>query len=378
MTTLAAASRNLWRMALLVLPFNMGLVLWQNGELSSPLNAYSSFMPTLFEGILALTLLTAVLAWRTQKNKLRGSEKISMLLIAMLALRGGPNALHIVAALGVYTLIRWEWIPFREVARLLTLTMTIQVGIALAQTLTGSSIGLYALGESHINEAQAGVAKGEWGAHRWLRGYGTLPHPNVLAGLLGLTMLMAPAQKKARHLVPLLGMIITGSKTALAAALALKYRRIAIGLMFAVYIMARLTWPVWIQTETVQERMVFNDAAIQLIQAHPLLGTGWSTFPQSIQEGSERSLRPWQYQPAHNLALLMAAEWGIPLTGTALFLLLKQWKKSKNNLAKTMILLIAFTGIMDHYWLTLVPGLMMLALTVARLNQPNTHPSKSE
>ncbi len=65
----------------------------------------------------------------------------------------------------------------------------IQSVIALFQFIFQKSIGLFIIGESHIAPHILGVAKIEHEGEKFIRGYGTCPHPNIL-GVFLLTALV--------------------------------------------------------------------------------------------------------------------------------------------------------------------------------------------
>ena len=65
--------------------------------------------------------------------------------------------------------------------------------VAILQVTQQSSIGLQALGEFRLDASRPGVSVVQAGAVRWLRPYGLLPHPNILAGFLMIALLSAGA-----------------------------------------------------------------------------------------------------------------------------------------------------------------------------------------
>ncbi len=92
---------------------------------------------------------------------------------------------------------------------------------------------------------------------------------------------------------------------------------------------------------------------------------------------------PWEYQPTHNIFLLLWVETGI--LGLAAFLLLiynlmkklleqekilgTQHEESKKNFFLSMGLLILFTGCLDHYWLTLEPARFLALIVYATISR---------
>jgi len=64
----------------------------------------------------------------------------------------------------------------------------LQSALVVYQVTNSHSLGLKLLGEQTIDISKAGVAKVDLTSSKLLRGYGTLPHPNILAGLLTITI----------------------------------------------------------------------------------------------------------------------------------------------------------------------------------------------
>jgi hypothetical protein len=77
-------------------------------------------------------------------------------------------------------------IVIRELFKIFTASLVIQLIIGLSQIFAGSSIGLKLLNESTLSITMNNVAKSHFFDYIILRAYGTFPHPNILAsfGLL--------------------------------------------------------------------------------------------------------------------------------------------------------------------------------------------------
>lgn len=95
----------------------------------------------------------------------------------------------------------WQWFKDKcstwNIWELVFLAMviggTFQAFLGIGQFIRQSSLGLTFLQESQFVPFQAGIAKVILGGELFIRAYGLLPHPNVLAGFLGLTMLFTAA-----------------------------------------------------------------------------------------------------------------------------------------------------------------------------------------
>lgn len=81
----------------------------------------------------------------------------------------------------------------RWVARLLILLMLIHGAIGAVQVARHAPLGLAALGEIRFDPERSGTSVIQSGETRWLRPYGLLPHPNMLAGIFVLGTLCAGA-----------------------------------------------------------------------------------------------------------------------------------------------------------------------------------------
>ena len=92
-----------------------------------------------------------------------------------------------------------------------------------------------------------------------------------------------------------------------------------VGVLFATSITARLT-EVHPDMEVLVDRMQLNRVAINMINAHPLLGVGINTFVDTMKQYDTTGVTHYFPQPVHNVFLLVAAETG--LVGLGLFLLL--------------------------------------------------------
>jgi hypothetical protein len=73
--------------------------------------------------------------------------------------------------------------------------------VTLGQVATQGSIGLRGLGEFTLGVNQPGIGYVQAGDARWLRPYGLLPHPNMLAGFFAVGLLAAVSWLFARQRV---------------------------------------------------------------------------------------------------------------------------------------------------------------------------------
>ena len=125
-----------------------------------------------------------------------------------------------------------------------------------------------------------------------------------------------------------------------------------------------------------------------LFEAYPL-GVGFQSYTLYVDRVSELALMPWEYQPVHNIFMLMLTELGILGLMLGLwffvFAILKLYERRKRLLTKQRLqkkrlllcalLIIAFIGLFDHYWLSLHQGLAILTLFFGMASAFSSEPS---
>jgi len=206
------------------------------------------------------------------------------------------------------------------------------------------------LGMSGHEVWQAGtsVLKNESG--RWLRAYGTFPHPNMLGGYLGVVLVLgigyftqsALSIKKrllfeGGGIVILLGLVLTFSRTAwlgiilgitlvgfhawrerepriqrrfLQVVFALGLAGLVFGSILHEQIFPRFDTATIGQEGSVAERVVSFQDTWTLIGKHPFIGVGVGN--STVQLMKENPGRPiWGIQPAHNVPLVIWSELGL-------------------------------------------------------------------
>lgn len=298
--------------------------------------------------------------------------------------------------------------------------------MAIFQYLGQKSLGLSLLGESILGQNTAGVAKITVNGEKIVRVYGTLPHPNILGGFLILSILAGfylifkgfpfsktPSAGKKWVLgiisiglgIQIIGFILTFSRTAWAAIaitgliflgfylknhnkkpkFGLNKPKIAyFGFILLIFIITiSLLWP-QISTRFYLEK---GDQALSLrgfylknswemIKQNPILGQGIGNFIFKLPP----NLEFWQYQPVHNIYLLIFAELGIIGLVLFLFLLFLLIKRvclslkipnSSEKAQKWLILAVfagfLFIGLLDHYFWTIQAGQLSFWLVAGLL-----------
>jgi O-antigen ligase len=307
---------------------------------------------------------------------------------------------------------------FRNVLMVIMASGIFQAAIAIAQYFKQGSLGLRLLGESPLSVNAAGVAVFIADSHKYLRAYGTTPHPNVLAAWLFLAIFafynfyFYPKEKSSLgkfflvcYPILLLGLFFTFSRViiglwALGAAIGvlLLFKRsfrnfltaakqylvtivvitLVTGSLFAVFFWPQVKSRVLVsaEEEAVTQRIFYNKIAESVTSANPLLGVGIGQFvPQLMNK-----LKHWPshiYQPVHNIYLLISSETG--LVGLALFLLFlfflfwrfirrADFKKPYSFSFLIFGLSFLLLGLFDHFLWTLQQGSLIFWMTAALIS----------
>lgn len=401
---------------------------------SSDIFAFGKFSPYFTDFIFLndLFLLTSLILWgihqllHPRKKIHYGQARFLIILLALIILSEisylfipHPNTfilLRIFEFIGLYLLILNSLLKFTTVLKLLTISLILPAIVSPIQFFLQQSIGLSFLGEPTLNSQLPGVAKIDLPSGKLLRSYGTLAHPNLLGGLLSFGILASSyvfqKTKKKRYLLFLLillfGLIFTFSRSAFLALIlsllayylvqkrtsSLIFRQLnfklltiilggllILGIIFPIstqILQSRL--PDFTQTE-IQTRLIQYQNSIKIISQNPL-GVGITQSIPYLQNVSSQKFAPWDYQPIHNLWLLITTELGIPgllLSLTLLFIIYQQMKKQRrqfinpktlriNHFNLSLLILLFILSLFDHYLLTLYQGQILLVLFFSFIN----------
>ncbi len=308
---------------------------------------------------------------------------------------------------------------FEKATAVLFATGIIQSIIALTQFILQKSLGLKFLGESVISPEILGVAKFEMGAEKLIRAYGTFPHPNLLGAFLLLTLasgIWLAQKKKIGKLLSLgiililAGIAVTFSRSIwLATTLflllnfilhqrnfltwlkkdksKLNYLILIFAIIFSLFFFtlgkSRLCFNCQ-NDNSLALRNIYQEQALNLIQQKPLLGIGAGNFTiQTRISGTNYQLKNWQFQPVHNLYLLIIAEIGIVGFLLLAYLIiqqispsLKKFENSPNSIFTIALCLFLLLGFFDHYFWTLPQGQLLFVLALAfAINLVSSKPS---
>ncbi|MAF20371.1 MAG: hypothetical protein CMI55_01675 [Parcubacteria group bacterium] len=349
---------------------------------------------------------------------------ISLIQASNLSL-GFYQALKLCQMIGLFFYLKsTHLINFKRVAQFFVASGLIQALIALVQFLNQQSLGLRLLGESPLAIGISGVAKIMVGPLKMIRAYGTLPHPNVLAAFLLVSIFflyflwLSKKHSFLNNLFLLIvywflltGLLLTFARTIIAIFLLasliyfifivwkviqvfngpLLKRTIAVFLLFVVFSVSLglLAWPelsdrfqVSLTEQSVGLRVFYGQIALAMIHDHPWLGIGLGNLVWEMRQALDL-LAAWIHQPVHNIYLLIASEIG--LIGLAVFLmfvyqLLRQYReqRTENKEQKTVLLFLVscllIIGLFDHFFWTLQQGQIMFWLILGLIAQMKSRP----
>lgn len=266
--------------------------------------------------------------------------------------------------------IRWSDVK----TPLLISTITI-VAIEISQLLQQSSLGgiFYFLGERDYSSITPGIGRLNLLGNEILRPISTFSHSNSLAGyLLIVYLLFSKKSNKAWYkLIPFLGIILTFSKSSIVG-LSLIIFNVSPGIIIATSIVLTAIQPLLqnysIYFQSVSDRQFFYKYLKQICLLNPITGVGLGSFIPSMGNYLPGSfLSNSKLQPIHNTFYLAIAELGI--TGT----ILTVWYFSKNLLNTiqknhelfTLVSIVIYSGIFDHFIWTLPQNKLILVLALA-------------
>lgn len=252
-------------------------------------------------------------------------------------------------------------------------------------------------GQNPQNILGESVVEGGFG--RILRAYGALPHPNILGGFFVITILFSlylfSCSRKRSHeffallflLMNILGLFLTFSRAAFFAFIISSliyfggeflsqrsFNKISfLAFIFIIFtsllVVAHVNFGVTrfqsssrLEAQSGKVRQKLFQESVTLIQRHLMIGVGAGNFTHSVFYELDSTKKSWEYQPVHNIYLLILSELGI--FGLFVFFLfcifpfLFSWKQ-KNFLGLSLLCALFTLGIFDHYLWSLYFGTML-------------------
>jgi O-antigen ligase len=311
--------------------------------------------------------------------------------------------IRIVQLILIYFFIVNKTVKIETIINVFLATVTIQAIIAILQYISQGSIGLSMLGESNIGPDVAGVAKIDVDQDKIMRPYGTLPHPNILAGYLltGIFFTYYKIKNKVLIAYPLLlvlgaAFILAFSRGAFLAFIisallyfSVKDSKLPLKYIFLIFVFLIFFVVLFNLEQTFFSRIIFSDSASfdervtyftiskNIFYYNPF-GVGLGNFTYNLPDFTALKLAPWQYQPVHNAYMLMLNEIGIfgavsylalfVGSATGVFVKMKKHKDSLKTLGGILLAIITsffVIGIFDHYIASLYHGMALLFLVFA-------------
>ncbi len=326
---------------------------------------------------------------------------------------GIAQALQIIFAFFLFTNLCDRRTHHKEVVMAFICGLLVPVMLGWWQVLTGHSPESMWLGLAYQDAHVVGTAVVETDTGRQLRAYGSFPHPNIFGGYLvvGLLVLFGRIQflssRYARS-------VVTVSTMLLSSMLILTFSRGAwlgvffgcitiVGLMwfhrqtlsshqrvfmlvgsvcviatlglFHTQVVSRVRAQGRVEQISVTERVSQYTHFFDVFSLNPLFGVGPGAYTFALAR-IEPGWEVWDYQPIHNLFLLVISELG--LLGLLAWLHVV-WKIVRMNLSivKTtegmfkigLGIALLVIGSFDHYLWSLWPGLALSALVCSFLAQ---------
>lgn len=395
MLKLQRIEQGLLFLTLLFLPTQLGKHFWPNFSYiySLPIDYLS---PTLYFWDLLVVLLLIIFTIQ-RKSVRRGALNLFLFFFLSQALSLVPYVLdgdsinlgaglvraqqYLIAGLfGVYI----ASINFAHIKSIIFYSLGLGVlfesSLAILQFSRGSTIGLWFLGERSFSLSTPGIAKFDYLGLQFLRPYATFPHPNVLAAILLLSLIiMKNSLFENRFLMKIvlsiatifasITILLTFSRAAIIAtftsALILFGKKERIILFLVTFFLlpvlyTRFSTVLNFDNLSLIRREQLTEVALSIWSTSPFLGIGLNNFitisSDQIVAGPSRFL-----QPVHNIFLLSLSETGIiGLIGLLILIVCPILRSFRYKGFLLPWLIIIFLGMFDHYFLTLPAGYRML------------------
>jgi len=248
---------------------------------------------------------------------------------------------------------------YKKVGQAIVLAGFVQGALAIWQFLTQQVWASKWLGMAEQLPQTLGVSVVEANGMRWLRAYGSLAHPNILAGFLVvcclfLVVLLILTRKKWEKIllwvcwpVILAGLFFTFSRGAflafgvgflfLSIFIFLSYETKAkiifsqlifsgflvlavLTLFYSSLVFTRLNGEARLEQKSMADRTLYFEQAKDLLYKNWLSGVGLGNYTLALYNLLPDKQQAWSYQPVHNVYVLVATELGI--LGFIIFVLL--------------------------------------------------------
>jgi len=396
---------------------------WEYGTLS----LYATEM--LFGIILILSLIFFISKLTKQSlrwSAVKGRRLVSLVLLVLLvslscALAVNPEIAlykftHLILAAALFAVIVVMKIDWQKISWAIIISGLFQAGIAIQQFASQKVLANKWFGMAEQNPETLGVPVVQLENLRWLRSFGTLPHPNILAGFLviGLILIIgliaSLKQKKLQKILRLIfvinfiGLLTTLSRAAIITLVvsiivfAFISRKDKILnktvtkfslIVFFILIIFTVSFPELILTRTLGNNRVENISNVTRVEQYKeagsilkdnwLIGVGLGNYTTHLYN-QDSTKSAWDYQPVHNTYLLIFAELGIVGLAAGLFFigyLLFYLFKSENWSTERLTGLACLAGLaslafFDHYLWSFYFGIILFAIVLSLIKTNNS------
>lgn len=297
---------------------------------------------------------------------------------------------------------------FRSVVFVLLFASVLQSILAMGQFFHQGSLGglLYWIGERTFNTQTPGIARANIQGVLILRPYGTLPHPNVLAGVLLVSSMYSASLFSSKY-----KWVVGAAFILCSVALFLTLSRLAILLWFgfALFYGVKLLWnkkgfdqwmiilggivifsvffilPAWsritsfsLSEESVVVREQLALSSIQMIRDYPFFGVGLGNVLINLPTYNPPHSSVFLLQPVHSIYLYWFAETGLFGLFFGLIFLINTFLRGVSYMKKNRVrqsiffalCAVLILGCFDHYFLTLQQGALLFALVLGMIWTP--------
>ncbi len=283
-----------------------------------------------------------------------------------------------------------------------------QALLGIYQFLTQSSFSFKYLGIAEHNPATLGTAVIETINGRWLRAYGGLDHPNILGGVLAISLILAAyllvkdkisnSSKQVRasaflfifYFISLYALFFTFSRSAWLALAAgiftllivfivkkdkwvlsrfvaiVFFSAILVAIAVAPYrdlLVVRLEAETRLEQKSITERQDYITQARGLIQKNLFTGVGIGNYEVAIEQADNHKKAAWEYQPVHNVFLLLWAECGLFSILSFLVFIIFLIKNGRREIfAFAIIIPLIILMLLDHWLISLPFGIFFFFL----------------
>jgi len=382
--------------------------IWEYGRLSLYFTEVILLIILLLAGILLVIKFNRLNKEQRRKeliNEIKGSRLITLLIIVWcyLSIFWSANKLvswysflKLIEGAGIYWLLTSKLLDLKlkKISLALIFSAVVQALFSLAQFIWQWSPASKWLGLSLHGPIFSGTSVIETNFIRILRSYGSLPHPNILAGFLVISLWLLiiliiknNLEKQYYYLLSLVmviltsGLFFTFSRASWLALfislliywvflrikqLSLKKFFLGASLIAVVFIIlslanysliiTRLTGGERLEIKSNQERLSGYQQVFSIISHNWLLGVGNGNYTYQLYQNNPDQTA-WDYQPVHDTLLLILAELGI--IGLTLFIILIiSVFKNKSHYWPALVAVIIL-GLFDHYFKSLYIGLIL-------------------